>query len=68
MSSEPLDPAKAYYYNTRTGEVEQGLVSDWSDRMGPYRTADEAANALATAQRRNTEWDQADRDWDGDDA
>lgn len=68
MSSEPIDPTKAFYYNTETGEVEQGFVSDWTDRMGPYRTREEAANALATAAQRNQAWDQADREWDGDDA
>lgn len=66
MSSEPLDPATAYYYNTQTGEVEQGYASDWTDRMGPYATREEAANALANAAARNREWDQADRNWDGD--
>jgi len=67
MSSEPIDPEKAFYYNTRTGEVEQGLVSDWTDRMGPYRTREEAANALQIAAQRNQAWDEADREWDGDD-
>ena len=42
MSTEPLDPERAYYYNTRTGEVEQGYASSWSDRMGPYATRAEA--------------------------
>lgn len=68
MSTEPLDPTTAYYYNTRTGEVEQGLVSDWTDRMGPYRTAEEAAHAMEIAARRNQQWDEADREWDGDEA
>lgn len=66
MSSEPLDPEKAYYYNTRTGEVEQGYRSDWTVRMGPYRTREEAANALALAEQRNKAWEAADREWNGD--
>jgi len=67
MSTEPLDPERAYYYNTRTGEVEQGYASSWSDRMGPYATRAEAESALALAAQRNKQWEQADRDWDDDD-
>jgi hypothetical protein len=66
MSTEPLDPERAYYFNTRTGEVEQGYASSWSDRMGPYATRAEAENALAIAAQRNKQWEQADRDWDDD--
>jgi hypothetical protein len=66
MSTEPLDPERAYYFNTRTGEVEQGYASSWSDRMGPYATRAEAENALALAAQRNKQWEQADRDWDDD--
>lgn len=66
MSTEPLDPERAFYFNTRTGEVEQGLASSWSNRMGPYATHAEAENALALARQRNQDWDQSDRDWDGD--
>ena len=68
MSTEPLDPTHAYYYNTRTGEVEQGYASSWSDRMGPYATREEAENALALADRRNASWEQGDREWDGDES
>jgi len=66
MSTEPLDPERAYYFNTRTGEVEQGFASSWSDRMGPYATRAEAENALALAAQRNKQWEQDDRDWDDD--
>lgn len=66
MSTEPLDPERAYYFNTRTGEVEQGYASSWSDRMGPYATRAEAENALALAAQRNKQWEQEDRDWDDD--
>lgn len=67
MSTEPLDPQTAYYYNTKTGEVEQGLVSDWSDRMGPYPTREAAASALSTAAQRNRDWDAEERAWRGED-
>ena len=66
MPTEPLDPQTAYYYNTETGQVEQGYASDWTGRMGPYRTRDEAEKALETAAQRNTAWEQADRAWNGD--
>lgn len=68
MSTEPLDPATSFYFNTETGEVEQGYVSDWTDRMGPYRTREEAQNALQRAAQRNRAWDEADREWDGDES
>lgn len=64
--SDALDPSLAYYFNTRTGEVEQGLISSWTERMGPYATLDEAARAMQTHAQRNREWDEADREWDGD--
>lgn len=34
-----------FWYNTTTGEVEQGAQSPWSDRAGPYKTREEAAGA-----------------------
>lgn len=67
MSSEQLDPQTAYYFNTNTGEVEQGYRSDWTGRMGPYRTYEEAERALETAAQRNEAWEQADREWNGED-
>lgn len=64
--TEDLNPGQAYYYNLETGKVEHGLISDWTDRLGPYRTHDEAANALQRAQQRNKEWEDQDREWDDD--
>ena len=34
--------------------------------MGPYATEQEAHDAFATARKRTEEWDQADREWEGD--
>ena len=31
-----------WWFNTKTGEVEQGAQSPWSDRAGPYATREEA--------------------------
>ncbi|WP_420114328.1 SPOR domain-containing protein [Pseudactinotalea sp.] len=66
MPTESLDPQSAYYFNTETSQVEQGYQSDWTNRMGPYRTREEAEKALATAAQRNQDWDDADREWNGD--
>lgn len=53
-----------WYFNTRTGQVEQGKGGNWDDRMGPYDSADEARQALATAQARVEAEDEADAAWE----
>lgn len=53
-----------YWYNPGTGEVEQGRVSPWNDRMGPYPTREAAEQALAKAAARSEAWDEADRRWE----
>lgn len=60
------DAETGYYYNIETGEVEQGLVSDWTRRMGPYGTREDAEHALRTAAERTASWDEADRTWRGE--
>lgn len=53
------DPAEhKYYYNVATGQVERGLVSGVTHRMGPYDTPEEAARALETARARNAAWEE----------
>jgi hypothetical protein len=55
-----------FWFNTTTGKVEEGRVSDWSQVLGPYPTREAAAHALATARARSQEWDRqdrADREW-----
>lgn len=59
--SQDSSPDRKYYYNLATGEVEYGLVSDWTHRMGPYDTADDAARALEIVQERNKAWEDEDR-------
>ncbi len=59
-----------FYYNTRTGAVEEGRQSHGVDLMGPYATREEAQAALNTAAKRNEAWEEADEKWDaweGDD-
>lgn len=52
---------EGYYFNVETGEVEQGKQSSWSSRLGPYPTREAAQQALETARRRTTAWDEEDR-------
>ena len=35
-----------FWYNTRTGKVEEGLQSNSLDRIGPFFTREEAARGL----------------------
>ncbi|MDN6521156.1 MAG: methionine aminopeptidase [Yaniella sp.] len=55
---------KRYWYNVKTGEVEDGPQSMGKDRIGPIATRDEAANALASYEQRNLSWDEEDEDDD----
>ncbi|WP_052426169.1 hypothetical protein [Cellulomonas carbonis] len=55
--------APQYWFNPRTREVEEGMVSPWSDRMGPYPTREAAERALETAEGRTDAWDEEDRRW-----
>jgi hypothetical protein len=54
---------KQYWYNTETGEVEEGHRSSWTHLMGPYPTRAEAERALASARSRNESWEKDDEDW-----
>ena len=59
-----------YWYNSTTGEVEFGLESPSIDRVGPFDTAEEAANAPQLLQERSKAWaeeDAADDDWGSSD-
>ena len=52
-----------YWYNTETGEVEEGRRSSWTHLMGPYGTRAEAERALDSARSRNESWEKDDEDW-----
>lgn len=52
-----------FYFNTRTGQVEEGRQSDWQDLMGPYPTREQAQGALASAAERTERWDREDKEW-----
>ncbi|GAA4990268.1 methionine aminopeptidase [Kineococcus glutinatus] len=52
---------RAFYYNVRTGAVEEvERKSQAKDLMGPYGTREEASAALATARARTEAWDAED--------
>ena len=55
-----MDDAREFYFNISTGEVEEGKVSSWANRMGPYATREEAAHALERAAQRSEAWDEED--------
>ena len=42
-----------YYYNLETRQVEQGKISSFDNRIGPYDTREEADHALEIAKERN---------------
>ncbi|WP_020554718.1 hypothetical protein [Streptomyces scabrisporus] len=49
--------AGEWYYCIRHGTVEEGPDCPARDRLGPYSTRREAANALETAKTRNQVWE-----------
>lgn len=56
-----------FWYNTRTGQVEQGAQSDWSQLLGPYGSREEAEGAMAKVAANNEAADAADDEdsmWD----
>ncbi len=68
-SVEEMEPTERseYYYNTRTGQVERGKQSAAVHRMGPYPTAEAAAEAYARAAESNEAWEEEDRAWRDED-
>jgi hypothetical protein len=53
----------AYYYNINTGKVEREGESKAKDLLGPFPTADEAANALEIIKQREERKNAEDRQW-----
>jgi hypothetical protein len=56
-----------WWYSLRHMRVEQGAGDPNSERLGPFDTEAEAANALETARKRNEEWDANENEWNGGD-
>ena len=55
-----MSEQKNFWYNTRTGEVEEGPQSLGTDRIGPFATRDEAARALEIVAARAKQWNDED--------
>ncbi|MCH4210036.1 MAG: hypothetical protein LKF57_08125 [Bifidobacterium sp.] len=55
--------SRQWYYNTVTGQPEQGMVSPIDQRMGPYDSREDALRAWEIVRRRNQKWDNDDRQW-----
>lgn len=56
----------AYWYCLKDGRVEGDDGCAHADRLGPFRTQAEAANALELARERNEAWQREDERWNGD--
>lgn len=54
------DPQETYWFNTRTREVEEGPQSLSVDRLGPFATREEAANAEEIIAERARKWAEED--------
>jgi hypothetical protein len=50
------DTEHQFWYNMRTGEVEQGFVSPSINRVGPFATREEAAHALEKLRENSAKW------------
>jgi hypothetical protein len=59
VSDEPK-----YWFNIRTKQVEHGLKSSSEDRIGPFESAAEAANAEAIVKARAQAWAEQERQED----
>lgn len=45
-----------WWYNTKTGEVEEGMVSPAIDRAGPFASKEEALKAPQLIAERSRKW------------
>lgn len=50
------EPTGQFWYNSKTGEVEDGPQSLAVDRVGPFATREEAARAPQTLAERAKAW------------
>lgn len=59
-----MSDAAKYWFNLKTKQVELGLMSSSEDRIGPFDTESEAANAEAVVKARAEAWRAEDREED----
>ncbi|WP_139417206.1 SPOR domain-containing protein [Agromyces laixinhei] len=50
------DVEHMFWYNLKTGGVEQGFVSPSVDRVGPFETRAEAERALDVLRENSAKW------------
>jgi hypothetical protein len=61
------DGDEQYWYNLETKQVEFGMISPSSDRVGPFDTAEAAARAPEKMRERSNAWaeeEAAESGWD----
>jgi hypothetical protein len=63
--AEEIDRRAGFYYNVNTRQVERWGQSPETDVLGPFATAEEAANALEIIRLREERKEAEDREWDG---
>ncbi len=49
-----------FWFNLKTLQVEVGKLSASPNRVGPFKTRQEASSALETLRRKSAEWNEAD--------
>lgn len=54
------DPEDTYWYNTRTGQVEEGPQSLSVDRLGPFASRAEAERGPQIVEERARKWAEED--------
>jgi hypothetical protein len=57
-----LEGDDQWWFNLRTQQVERGSGAPNAERMGPYATEREAAEALERARERSEAWEAEDND------
>ena len=60
---DEIGQSKGFYYNITTGQVEPEGVSKAKELLGPFATAEEAANALEIIREREQRKDAEDAAW-----
>ena len=61
------DLAGTFWYCPEHHRAETWEEDDRSDRIGPFKTREEAAHALQTIAERERRYDREDAAWNGDD-
>ena len=57
------DNKKQWYFNTVKKQAELGMVSPIEQRMGPYKTKEDAEHAWDIVVDRNARWEEENRRW-----